>query len=174
MRMGTATATTCVNSSTPCVYIKIMCQLCKFSMPSCFLHTTSYLAYLRGGKMLHWYSYHFSCIEILREGQTSYHATHICSVNHFQMLYIWARLLPVWFHLVVLVCANQKCFIHIGMFQCFPHACRMAIDYSPTGREFVTGSYDRTVSLHVNLLLWFMLLAVSYESYTMQGKGQGI
>lgn len=24
--------------------------------------------------------------------------------------------------------------------------CRMDIDYSPTGREFVTGSYDRTVS----------------------------
>jgi len=23
---------------------------------------------------------------------------------------------------------------------------RMDIDYSPTGREFVTGSYDRTVS----------------------------
>lgn len=27
-------------------------------------------------------------------------------------------------------------------------AFRMDIDYSPTGREFVTGSYDRTVSYY--------------------------
>lgn len=36
--------------------------------------------------------------------------------------------------------------------QCFSRfqhnsLCRMDIDYSPTGREFVTGSYDRTVRI---------------------------
>ena len=39
--------------------------------------------------------------------------------------------------------------------------CRMDIDYSPTGREFVTGSYDRTVSSflpHVNIWFWSLPL----------------
>ena len=29
----------------------------------------------------------------------------------------------------------------------------MSIEYAPTGREFVTGSYDRTVSLSLALLI---------------------
>lgn len=39
--------------------------------------------------------------------------------------------------------------------------CRMDIDYSPTGREFVTGSYDRTVSSflpHFNIWFWSLPL----------------
>lgn len=36
----------------------------------------------------------------------------------------------------------------------------MDIDYAPTGREFVTGSYDRTVSFFFSFLILDM-----YEDY---------
>lgn len=35
--------------------------------------------------------------------------------------------------------------------------CRMDIDYSPTGREFVTGSYDRTVSSPLSFMFFSSL-----------------
>lgn len=40
---------------------------------------------------------------------------------------------------------------------------RMDIDYSPTGREFVTGSYDRTVRSPINYVLFLLYINLAYR-----------